>query len=165
MDDLVRWLGQQLDEDELWAREASRRSGEQAPSDGVHWQWTDPETDQVVTPDPARDEFVGGEEGFRVSLRSRETWRTASGVGDLPQFAIPTAEEVPSAVGGHIIRHDPARVLLEIDAKRELLRQYEHLKYDVTPDDLTGVWAFEAVLRAQAVVYAERTGYREEWRP
>lgn len=33
------------------------------------------------------------------------------------------------------------------------------------PDDLSGVWAFEAVLRAHAVVYAGRPGYRKEWRP
>ncbi|MFJ2870599.1 DUF6221 family protein [Streptomyces sp. NPDC087298] len=69
-------------------------------------------------------------------------------------------EEVPGAVcdcGG------PVRVRAEVEAKRELLRQYEHLKDDVMPDDLTGVWAFEAVLRAFALPYADH--YREEWRP
>ncbi|MGA5670102.1 DUF6221 family protein [Streptomyces pseudogriseolus] len=57
------------------------------------------------------------------------------------------------------------RILAEIEAKRELLRQYEYLKYDVTPDDLTGVWALEAVLRAFALSHADHPDYNEEWRP
>lgn len=57
------------------------------------------------------------------------------------------------------------RDLGDIAAKRELLRQYEHLKHDVRPDDLTGVWAFEAVLRAFAAAYADHPEYNEAWRP
>jgi hypothetical protein len=65
----------------------------------------------------------------------------------------------------HVAEHDPARVLREIDAKRKLLRQYEHLKYDVMPDDMSGVLTLEAILRAHAAVYNARPGYCEEWRP
>ncbi|MFD7978870.1 DUF6221 family protein [Streptomyces sp. NPDC059071] len=118
--DLVEFLTARLDEDELWATEASRRTGEPAAVGGVHWQWEDHEADEVITPAPDRDEFVGGEDHFRVSLRSRETWPTILS-RELPQFAIPTTEEVPSAVGGHIIRHDPARVLAEVAAKRRIV--------------------------------------------
>lgn len=67
--------------------------------------------------------------------------------------------------GLHIARHDPARVLAEVTAKRELLDQYEHLRHDVMPDDMTGVWAIEAALRALGAVYADCPGYRDEWRP
>lgn len=125
MDDLARWLGEQFDADALWAMEASRRYGEPAPEGGAHWQWEDSDTDEIIIPDPGREEVVGGE-SFRVALRSRETWPTHS-VGELPQFAIPEAEEVPSAVGGHIVRWDPARVLREIAIDHELLREYEQL--------------------------------------
>lgn len=173
MDELVRFLTACLDEDALWATEASRRYGEAAPEGGVHWQWEDSDTDETVVPDPGRDEVVGGE-SFRVSLRSRETWPTHS-AGELPQFAIPTAEEVPSAVGGHIVRHDPARVLREIDAKRRVLALHSYptghgcstmdktgynLNYDeVSPEDAC------TTLRLLALPYEDREGYQESWRP
>jgi hypothetical protein len=57
------------------------------------------------------------------------------------------------------------RVLEEVEAKRELLRQYEHLKYDVMPDDMTGVWALETILRAFALPYSGHPDYNEAWRP
>lgn len=162
MDELVRWLGEQYDEDALWAMEASRRNEQQAPAGGVHWQWEDYETDDVVTPDPGQEEFVNGER-FRVSLRSRERWPTSSGVGDLPQFASPMAEEIPSAVGGHIIRHDPARVLREIDAKRDLLRLAERA-HDYHETFTSGfASALEQTLRLFALAYADRPGFRKEW--
>ncbi|MCX5335494.1 DUF6221 family protein [Streptomyces sp. NBC_00140] len=117
--ELVDFLRARLDEDALWATEASRRKGEQASPGGVHWHWVTNDSDQEVTPDPGREANVGEDAEEAVSLRSRETWPTASGVGDLPQFAL-YADEVPSAVGGHIVRHDPARVLAEVEAKRQL---------------------------------------------
>ncbi|MFD5221384.1 DUF6221 family protein [Streptomyces tendae] len=64
----------------------------------------------------------------------------------------------------HIARHDPARVLREIDAARVLLAQYEGLK-DGLLDDMSGVFALETAIRAKAAVYADRAGYREKWRP
>ena len=162
MDDLARWLGEQLAADALWAMEASRRNSGQAPEGGVHWQW-ETRDDEVVAPDPSIEEFVGGD-NFSVSLRSRETWPTHS-VGDLPQFAIPTAEEVPSAVGGHIAEWDPARVLREIDAKRDLLVFAKGIR-DHHVTFTTGVAArLEETLRLFALAYEDRPGYREEWRP
>ncbi|MGY0067707.1 DUF6221 family protein [Streptomyces sp. QTS137] len=111
-----------------------------------------------------------------------KAWKWEHGYGDMcndptcPYGELATDDTVLMQVHGydirspwegaaHIERHHPARVLAEIEAKRELLRQYEHLKYDVTPDDLTGVWAFEAVLRAFALPYADHPDYRDEWRP
>lgn len=63
----------------------------------------------------------------------------------------------------HIARHDPARVLREVEAKRELVRQYEHLKYDVVPDDLTGVWAIEKIMRAQARAHRAHPDFDPAW--
>jgi hypothetical protein len=78
-----------------------------------------------------------------------------------------------------IARHDPARVLREIDVKRQILRQaFEHAA------TIDGEWGcchdadeIEAghceeqrpndlrLLRLLALPYAGRPGYREEWAP
>ncbi|MEV7288111.1 DUF6221 family protein [Streptomyces sp. NPDC093252] len=156
---LAHWLSARLDEDERSARAASRRHGEPGPGAGVRWRWEDPETDEPVLPDPDRAEFVTCEapdgEGAVVALRSEETWPTRRS-GELPQFGIDLAREVDAAVGAHIVRHDPARVLAETDAKRRVL-----------------AWALTAppspstdhVLRLLALPYADQPGYRAQWRP
>jgi hypothetical protein len=64
-----------------------------------------------------------------------------------------------------IVRHDPDRVLAEVEAKREMLRQYDNLAYNVMSDDQTGVWALEAVIRAFAVAHADHPDYNQAWRP
>lgn len=166
MDDLVQFLRARLDEDALWATEASRRSGEPAVEGGVHWQWVDPETDEAIAPAPDRDEFVGGEDRFRVSLRSRETWPNPP--WELPQFAIPTAEEIPTAVGGHIARHDPARVLAEVEAKRKLLTEYAEVRQNEGADyEWAGGWAsgLGKAVALMALPYADHPDYRDTWRP
>ena len=172
MDDLIaflRFLHARLDDDQLWAVEASRRDEGQAQPGGVHWQWVEPETDVAVEPDPSRGPMLTDEaENFRFSLRSVEEFPTSYS-GTLPQFAIHTAEEVPAAVAGHIARHDPARVLAEVDAKRRMLAI--HHPYVPEPDQAclgcAGgiVWTDCPVLRLLALPYASHPDYRAEWRP
>ena len=73
----------------------------------------------------------------------------------------------------HIIRHDPARVLVEVEAKRRILD-------DVLPtmqaDELriAGEWgvgtdpvreASDDLLSLLALPYADHPDYREEWKP
>lgn len=86
----------------------------------------------------------------------------------------------------HVARHDPARVLREIDADRALVATYEQAcrkrteiadeHWGATPSgDLSAVERWkeqDAVAEAlkphvlrRAAVYADREGYREEWRP
>ena len=112
-----------LDADELWAREASRNQGHPIIETGEHWHWQCTEHDHEIEPNPGVKEFIEPDwcECFRVSLRSVEMYPRPYGDGTLPNFALPMCEEVPSAVGGHIARHDPARVLAEVTAKRALL--------------------------------------------
>jgi hypothetical protein len=56
----------------------------------------------------------------------------------------------------HIARWDPARVLAEVNAKRRILDEAVRLmSYD-------GEFQFLELL---ALPYADRPGYREEWRP
>ncbi|MGV9803908.1 DUF6221 family protein, partial [Mycobacterium sp. NPDC003449] len=81
MDELVRWLAAQLDEDERIARAAG----------GDVWRRQDDSSDTVAIYD-SKGEPVVYDEGW------------------------PTEEQQ-----AHIVRHDPARVLREIDAKRRIL--------------------------------------------
>jgi len=65
----------------------------------------------------------------------------------------------------HIAEYDPARVLREIDAKRDLLRLAERA-HDYHETFTSGfASALEGTLRLFALAYADRPGYREEWRP
>jgi hypothetical protein len=79
----------------------------------------------------------------------------------------------------HIVRHDPARVLREIDAKRQMIGEF--IRYESEIDYARGCCHSEDAivsglhgghlpkdilgLRLLALPYADRPGYREEWRP
>ena len=54
-----------------------------------------------------------------------------------------------NANGTHIARHDPARVLREVKAKREILKHYDP---PAAP-----------FIRAMAAVYSDHPDYRDEW--
>jgi hypothetical protein len=63
----------------------------------------------------------------------------------------------------HIARHDPARVLAEVAAKRRILddcASYVDEEGDAVTDGLS--WRVVALL---AVPYAGNAGYRPEWAP
>ncbi|MFG2993968.1 DUF6221 family protein [Streptomyces sp. NPDC048257] len=74
----------------------------------------------------------------------------------------------------HIARHDPARVLAEIGAKRQILRRLAGAEFalsvtkkDTVPHGLmTGaVNSWRDAVRLLAVPYADHPDYRGEWRP
>lgn len=119
MDELVQWLGEQLDEDERIAR----RAGDSFRQIG--------ETGVIVAT-----------EGDRAEECATANW---------------------AGVAEHIVEHDPAQVLREIDAKRKII------------EDCRGIivgWHHEEsrefardVLCNLAGVYADRPGYRKQWRP
>jgi hypothetical protein len=62
----------------------------------------------------------------------------------------------------HIARWDPARVLAEVDAKRQML---DWLAESELSDGTT--WSFngDELLKLLALPYADRSGFREEGRP
>jgi Family of unknown function (DUF6221) len=77
----------------------------------------------------------------------------------------PTGEQAD-----HIVANDPARVLREVEAKRQLVREISTLtEFDWgEPDGSTRsdyVEAFRRVLRIHALPYADHPDYREEWKP
>lgn len=69
----------------------------------------------------------------------------------------------------HVARHDPVRVLAEMEAKRELIAVYEEAAeyYDKIDRRAPAGEAhgLRTALKHLALPYADREGYREEWRP
>ncbi|MFD7016168.1 DUF6221 family protein [Streptomyces sp. NPDC059928] len=68
----------------------------------------------------------------------------------------------------HIVRHNPARSLVNIDAKRQLLGRYEAMESGVLV--MTGAESIlseyrRIILPSLAEPYAGHPDYREEWRP
>ncbi|MFI0914186.1 DUF6221 family protein [Streptomyces abikoensis] len=69
---------------------------------------------------------------------------------------IPGGYEHGVALAEHIARHDPARVLAEVEARRAILDLYESpVQHGVVGQ----------VLRLLSLPYAGHPNYREEWRP
>lgn len=64
----------------------------------------------------------------------------------------------------HIAEWDPARVLAEVDAKRQIVDLCKPPLIDVTGPGEGPPWGLD-VLKLLALPYADRPGYREEWRP
>ena len=58
----------------------------------------------------------------------------------------------------------PARVLREIDAKRQIIERCTAVQ-GLLLDDFTAEHLADDVLALLALPYADRPGYREEWRP
>ena len=146
--DIVEFLRARLDEDEAVARAAI---DEDRPA--VHWMW----------------EQVDGEPGDPLWLRTVEEFPTISGVGDLPAFPLGydvlVGESLPAMP--HIARHDPARVLREVEAKRDAVRAAERVLFPSQSrrgDFWDGQRAYaEASLRILASVYADHPDYDPEW--
>lgn len=85
-------------------------------------------------------------------------------------------EDVRMAHADHIARHDPARVLREIEAKRAILAQeeearahYGHIKSSAThpgvETSIGHVVALATVIRHLAAVYSDHPDYNPEWTP
>ena len=160
MDDLLQFLRARLDEDERVAR---------AATEGPWWynpgkQWLGPEAFEKYDLRQG-EEFVGygGPHPFTGAV-------CATGPANNMQ-SMQDAE--------HIARHDPARVLAEVEAKRRIIEEHKPAVPKGRPNRERGCltcttaqeWdaaANEAnclTLRLLASPYADRPGYREEWRP
>ncbi|MFE7954405.1 DUF6221 family protein [Streptomyces sp. NPDC057413] len=147
MDDLVAFLRARLDEDERIARAAAEpeRWVELNRAPQRSWSvefWADPDRAAVV---------AEGSSAYPVVV-------TTQGM----------AEEDAEARALHIARHDPARVLRDIEADRALLDRYA----EVAANDMDDVeyahgWAnaLGLAVRYRAVRFADHPDYREGWRP
>jgi hypothetical protein len=164
VDDLVAWLRGCLDEDERVARPATPGPWWHNPGK----QWLGPEEFERYDLTKG-EEFVGhgGPHPFTGCV-------AATGPADHPQ-SMADAE--------HIARHDPARVLREIEAKRRHIGQYEAAvdlrdraiaayKRTGSQADTSQVIAYSAkvealrfVLLDDAIAFVDRQGYQEVWKP
>lgn len=90
-----------------------------------------------------------------------ETW-TYDGTGVQAGSGLTVAQRQVPVLAEHIARHDPARVLAEIETKRRMIDECER-----TVDyDSRGMMSMaEDFLRLLALPYAEHPEHREEWRP
>ncbi|MEV6803151.1 DUF6221 family protein [Streptomyces sp. NPDC051132] len=144
MDEVVRWLGEQLDADERIARAAC---------------WDD--QSDVWTARPPQGRYA-----------QYERYTVVDYLDDGVVVVTPENADA-DGVGQHVAEWDPRRALREIDAKRQLLDlhapgEMEHVDGDVCMTcDLREPEPFYPckTLRLLALPYADRPGYREEWRP
>jgi hypothetical protein len=79
--------------------------------------------------------------------------------------------ELPATLADHVARHDPARILSEVRAKRRILAEVVP-EIDGMEDRIDGEWGAGdpaeresmALLRLLALPYADHPDYRAEWR-
>lgn len=73
----------------------------------------------------------------------------------------------------HVVRHDPARVLAEVEAKRRVLDTIVP-RMNEMDDQIDGEWGLgngpdeyesTALLRLLALPYADHEAYSEDWKP
>jgi hypothetical protein len=77
----------------------------------------------------------------------------------------PPASMVGGEDAAHIALWDPARVLADIDSKRQLVTSFESVKSDPWTYDEMAEDVAERALKMLALPYAERPGFQESWRP
>ncbi|MFF0597897.1 DUF6221 family protein [Streptomyces antibioticus] len=139
MHELVQWLHAQLDEDERIATGALHFVD-------AHWRV-----------DVARNVVLAA----RLTPSGRQS--TAVTADDWRYPKIGTPGLVP-----HVAEHDPARVLQEIDAKRQLLTAYTKVAAsDINDWEYANGYAnaLAIAVRLAALPYAHRPGYQASWRP
>jgi hypothetical protein len=165
MTDLVAFVRACLDEDERVARAATPGPWRWEEPSGEEW----PTYDESLVSDGKMERFSEGDE-YPASVLVGWGY-DASGI------------EANQADRDHIARHDPARVLAEVAAKRAILER--HHRRD-SEDDYPQHWGVDSScvgchagydeepwtkdisecpeLRDLAQPFAGRPGWREEWR-
>ena len=138
MSDLAEWLEAQIAEDERRARAAIQDRSWYSRSDDSE---TEKDDGVWTTGEHAMDE------------------REVTGIGI--QIYDEGGHTLEQAV--HIATWDPARVLAECEAKRRII-ETARLMIDRYAGGMLLDFARETI-RIQALPYADRPGYREEWRP
>jgi len=107
-------------------------------------------------------------------LRARLDEDEAAAKAARPAYFTCECLAVFSAAGdiAHVLRHDPARVLRDVEAKRAILKRYEHAVSGELPEWTAGrelISAAIAILfvaiRELTAVYSDHPDYRQEWKP
>lgn len=152
--DIAGFVAARLDEDEQAALAAESGHGP--------WEWQD-------------GGYEGGEQlrDERTGFYEVEVFPDRGGSTIVAQT---WPHETGAANARHIARHDPSRVLAEVEAKRAILAEHSNLNAELDPEH----WACArcqdrhrhdamtwpcATLRALAAVYAGHPGYDPAWHP
>ncbi|GAB3994624.1 hypothetical protein GCM10029992_09660 [Glycomyces albus] len=166
---IIDFIKARLDEDELWARSCSAPPEEEGPEfpEGVHWRWIKgPEQTTVRLPtDTEESEWLTAvAPGSLVWLATEETWARKD---DEEEEELPGTYsegihllDVDAAV--HIVRHDPARVLAEVAAKRAVL---DLVLADQNEHGGKNSDRWNQVMRLLALPYQGHRDYRKSWAP
>ena len=147
-DDLMQFLRDRLDEDESAARAAALQIAERAVAPAYAAEHIDRAGQWLVRP-----------------------WLYSGRVEPCMDMTTLERVEIATVANEHIARHDPARALREVEAKRELLDWYERRasidSRGEDPDDYENVTGstLETVIQTLTTVYADHPDYRQEWRP
>jgi hypothetical protein len=141
VEDLIAFVQARLEEDEAVAR------GTTVPPD---WHQGPGDDD----PEWAGDEMVlMWPPEFHTPYEQDKHWRGL------------TAD--PAGLAAHIARHDPARVVREVEAGRQAIAHHRRVVDHCRDDEAyaLAVGAVEVQLKIRATVYADHPDYREAWRP
>ena len=139
--DLVAFLRERLEEDERVARAAADENRpHDDPTPGEHWEHHEGWA------------YVRTIENESIEVVGPEAW----------------SHEIDESTGRHIARHDPARVLREVQAKRKITedlaaafdRSRRHPGDAATSADLL---AMVRTAQTLAAVYSDHPDYRQEW--
>jgi hypothetical protein len=143
MDELVEFLRARFAEDEAVARAAS-----------VGGRWRYEGTDGIGA-------WTLYDEEWRIG--TLKTYRHDDyDYARVPNFRDPRDIDA-DANGAHIARHDPARVLAECEAKRQVVEDMSFYWREY-PEGLAARELADRTLTRLAVPYADHPDFREEWR-
>ncbi len=128
--------------------------------------------DMEDLPQFLHDRLDEDEQAARSHRQFSPDWYYDDSAGEIRDFVNRgTVAFVPSELdAAHIVRHDPARTLAEIDAKRQALGHYQRIRQHLAKSDGGDDYVFadgavHRQLQYMALPYAAHPDYREEWRP
>lgn len=169
--ELREFIEQRITEDELWAKAASAPASiyvdeRPVPPAGTHWTWAVGENWTPYRVDPL-EEYVGEGAGeYSSTLVTVEQWPWRHGpAGRTSPNKVLATEEVASGVGGHIVRHDPARVLRDVEAKRRLLAFADRLDSIRLDNDAWWMPHSTDIEELLALPYSDHPDYNPSWSP
>lgn len=134
MSDVTAFLRARLDDDEKAANE----------SGGTAWHWA------------SRPSVLGGTEfdGLHNSEHELILWADSQDECEL---------DFLGDVDVHIARHDPARVLREVSAKRGVIREMEAARTNLEERGINVPFFITWTLWHLAAVYSDHPDYQKEW--
>ena len=165
VEQLTAFLRKRFEKDRVVAVAAStcvRWSRDGVTPDGEHWEWSGSNDEKIVI-DP--DAYLRGAlnvlpngQYTGLGLWSEEQYST--GPNDsypLGHLVLSSDDEVGVAVGDHIVRQSPARVIADIDAKLAMLAMLTN------NDSLLDRISVATLLYQFAARYARHPEYSQEW--